>query len=61
MDPISAAAAYSTAQATENVKTEAGVKVMKMALDQDKAVLELLAKTLQTATTGLGRKIDVQA
>jgi hypothetical protein len=61
MDPISSVAAYSVAQSTENVQTEAGIRVMKKAQDQQKAVLELLDKTFQSLATGLGQQIDVLA
>ena len=61
MDPINAVAAYSVAQSTENVQTEAGIRVMKKAQDQEKAILTLLDKTFQSLASGLGRQIDVQA
>jgi hypothetical protein len=61
MDSINAVAAYSVAQSTESVQSEAGIRVLKKAQDQDKAVLELLAKTFQAVATGLGQNIDVHA
>lgn len=61
MDTISAVAAYSVANSQSQVATEAGIRVIKMANDQQKAVMELLLKTLQAAATGLGQRIDVQA
>ena len=61
MDPINAVAAYSAAQNTESIKSEAGIRVLKKAQEQDKAVLDLLTKTFQAVATGLGRNIDFQA
>jgi len=61
MDSISAVAAYSTAQSTENVKSEAGIRVLKKAQEQDALVLQLLTKTFQAVATGLGQKLDVEA
>jgi hypothetical protein len=61
MDSISAVAAYSAAQSTERVQSEAGIRVLKKAQDQDKAVLDLLTKTFQAVATGLGRNLDVEA
>ncbi len=61
MDPINTVAAYSAAQNTENIKSEAGIRVLKKAQEQDKAVLDLLTKTFQAVATGLGRNIDFQA
>jgi hypothetical protein len=61
MDPISAAAAYSVANSQSNTATEVGIRVIKMANDNQKAVMDLLLKTFQAAATGLGQNIDVQA
>lgn len=61
MDPISSAAAYSVAQSNEQVKTQAGIQVLKKAQDQEQVVADLLARTFQSMATGLGRKLDVQA
>jgi len=61
MDPISSVAAYSVAASQEKVETEAGIRVLKMANDEQKAVMDLLLKTFQAVATGLGQRIDVQA
>jgi hypothetical protein len=61
MDPIAAVAAYSVAASQEKVGTEVGIRVMKMANDEQKAVMDLLLRTLQAAGTGLGQHIDIQA
>jgi hypothetical protein len=61
MDSIRAVAAYSAAQSTEQVKSEAGIQVLKKAQEQDAMVLELLTKTFQAVATGLGRNLDVKA
>ena len=61
MNMINAVAAYSTAASNERVSTEAGIRVLKMANDQQAAVAELLLKTLEATATGLGQHIDVKA
>ena len=61
MDSIPAVASYSTAASQERVGTEVGLRVLKMANDNEKLVAALMLKTLQAVTTGTGRNIDVMA
>ena len=61
MDTINAVAAYSTAASDERLSTEVGLRVLKMANDNQAAVAELLLKTLEATATGLGQRIDVKA
>lgn len=61
MDTISAVAAYSVANSQSQMATQVGIRVLKMANDQERAVMALLLKTFQAAATGLGQNIDVQA
>jgi len=61
VDEISSVAAMSTGMHQARIDAEVAIRTLKMASEQQEAVLELLLKTLEMTATGLGQHIDVRA
>jgi hypothetical protein len=61
MDEITSIAAMSTNLQQTRIDVEVALRTMKMASEQEQAVLELLLKTMQMAVSGLGQYVDVRA
>jgi Putative motility protein len=59
MDGISSIAAMSTSLHAARMDAEIAIRTLKMAQDQQTAVLELILKTMQMTVTGTGQNIDV--
>ena len=59
MNEISSIAAMSTSLHAASMDAEIAIRTLKMAQDQQTAVLELILKTMQMTVTGTGQNVDV--
>jgi len=61
LSEITSIAALSTGMHQARIDAEVAIRTLKMANQQQAAVLDLILKTLEAVSTGLGQHIDVQA